>query len=83
MAILLVLRVAQVQVLFKLPAQFGTFPHPLAYVEWFTPLRNPEPIVGMFKISQSTRNHRCNAAVVSVGDIMEDSHLSVFAQGEI
>jgi hypothetical protein len=50
MAILLVLQVAQVQMLFKLPAQFGTFPHSLAYIEWFT-LHDPEPIVGMFKIS--------------------------------
>ena len=47
------------------------------------PLCDPEPIVGMFKISRSTCNHRHNAAVVSVGDIMEDSHLSVFTQGEI
>src|ERR1700683_779913 len=83
MVILLALRVAQVQVLFKLPPQFGTFPHPLVYVEWFTPLHDPEPIIGMYKISRSTHNHRRNAAVVSVSDIMEDSHLSVFVRGEI
>jgi hypothetical protein len=70
-------------VLFKLPAQFGTFAHPLAYIEWFTPLRDPEPIIGMYKISRSTRNHRRNAAVVSVGDIMEDCHLSAVVRGAI
>ena len=69
--------------LFKLPPQFGTFPHPLAYIEWFTPLRDPEPIIGMYKISQSTRNHCQNAAIVRVSDIMEDTHLSAFIQGEI
>ena len=69
--------------LFKLPAQFGPFPHPLAYIEWFTPLRDPEPIIGVYRISRSTRNHRRNAAVVSVGDIMEDCHLSVVSRGEI
>jgi hypothetical protein len=70
-------------VLFKLPTQFGTFPHPLAYIEWFTPLRDPEPVIGMYKISRSTRNHRRYAAVVSVGDIMEDCYLSAFCRGEI
>ena len=66
-----------------LPPQLGTFPHPLAYIEWFTPLCDPEPVIGMYKISQSTRNHCRNAVVVSVGDIMEDCYLSVFCQGEI
>ena len=69
--------------LFKLPPQFGTFPHPLAYIEWFTPLREPEPVIGMYKVSRSTRNRHRNASVVSVGDIMEDCHLSVFCRGEI
>jgi len=46
-------------------------------------MRHPEPVLGMYKISRSTRNHRRYAAVVSVGDIMEDCHLSVFCRGEI
>ena len=82
-ATLPVLRVAQIRVIFKLPAQLGSFPHPLAYIEWFTPLRDPEPTTGMYKISRSTRNHRRNTAVVSVSDIMEDCHLSAFCRGEI
>lgn len=36
----------QVRVLFELLPQFGTFPRPLAHIEWFTPLRDPEPIIG-------------------------------------
>jgi hypothetical protein len=77
------LRVAQVRVLFTLPPQLRTFPYPLAYIEWFTPLRDPEPVIGMYKISRSTRNRHRNAVVVSVGDSMEDCHLSVFCQGKI
>ena len=69
--------------LFKLPPQFGTFPHPLAYIEWFTLLRDPEPIIGMYKILWSIRNHCRNAAVVSMSNTMEDTHLSAFIQGEI
>ncbi|KAJ7321717.1 hypothetical protein DFH08DRAFT_818578 [Mycena albidolilacea] len=29
---------AQIHVIFRLPPQFGIFPHPLAYIKWFTPL---------------------------------------------
>ena len=30
--------IAQVQVIFDLPSEYGTFPEPLAYVKWFKPL---------------------------------------------
>ncbi|KAJ7722129.1 hypothetical protein DFH07DRAFT_857176, partial [Mycena maculata] len=43
------LRPAQIRVIFKLPLQFGSYPHPLAYIEWFTPLKSrPDPVSGMF-----------------------------------
>ncbi|KAJ7877544.1 hypothetical protein B0H14DRAFT_2285187, partial [Mycena olivaceomarginata] len=29
------LRVAQIRAIFCLPPQYGTCPHPLAYIEWF------------------------------------------------
>ncbi|KAG2360474.1 hypothetical protein BDR07DRAFT_1289589, partial [Suillus spraguei] len=32
-------RVAQVRIIFTLPHQFGTYPQALAYIEWFTLLR--------------------------------------------
>ncbi|KAJ7663760.1 hypothetical protein DFH06DRAFT_963127, partial [Mycena polygramma] len=41
--------------IFKLPPQFGTYAHPLAYIEWFTPLNRPDPISGMFTTHRSTR----------------------------
>ncbi|KAG2353376.1 hypothetical protein BDR07DRAFT_1309642 [Suillus spraguei] len=41
------LRVAQVCVIFSLPRQFGTYTRALAYIEWFTPFRTPDPASGM------------------------------------
>ncbi|TFK62068.1 hypothetical protein BDN72DRAFT_730315, partial [Pluteus cervinus] len=52
------LRLAQVRVIFDLPPRFGTFSHPLAYVEWFTPFGQPDPVTGMYEVRRSTRRHR-------------------------
>ncbi|KAJ7732884.1 hypothetical protein B0H16DRAFT_1252689, partial [Mycena metata] len=52
------LRPAQIRVIFNLPPQFGTYTHPLAYIEWFTPLNRPDPTTGMFTTHRSTRAHR-------------------------
>ncbi|KAJ7748280.1 hypothetical protein DFH07DRAFT_703727, partial [Mycena maculata] len=49
------LRPAQIRVIFKLCLQFGSYPHPLAYMEWFMPLNGrPDPVSGMFTINRST-----------------------------
>ncbi|KAK7018916.1 hypothetical protein R3P38DRAFT_2714788 [Favolaschia claudopus] len=69
------LRPAQVRVIFKLPPQFGTYPHPLAYIEWFTPLNNPDPVTGMYTTHRSTRSRVRNGAVVSVEHIVRACHL--------
>ncbi|KAJ6561011.1 hypothetical protein B0H10DRAFT_2180552 [Mycena sp. CBHHK59/15] len=69
------LRPAQIRVIFNLPSQFGTFPHPLAYIEWFTPLSRPDPVSGMYTTHRSTRFHRRNAAVVSVSQLVRGCHL--------
>ncbi|KAH9926043.1 uncharacterized protein B0H18DRAFT_849248, partial [Fomitopsis serialis] len=47
-------RVARVRVIFDLPEQFGVLPHPLAYVEWYTPLTRLEPSTGLYLVSRST-----------------------------
>ncbi|KIJ93033.1 hypothetical protein K443DRAFT_68963, partial [Laccaria amethystina LaAM-08-1] len=52
------LRAAQVRTIFTLPPQFGSYPHPLAYIEWFTPLGQPEARTGMHVVSRSTRHSR-------------------------
>ncbi|KAF9230313.1 hypothetical protein BU15DRAFT_22152, partial [Melanogaster broomeanus] len=71
------LRVAQIRAIFKLPPQFGRYTQarPLAYVEWFTPFRGLDPIVGMYQVSRSTRHRRRNAAVVHVDEIVRPCHL--------
>lgn len=48
---------------------------PLAYVEWFTPLGNPDPITGMYLIKRSTRAHRRNAEIISADRIVRSCHL--------
>ncbi|KAF7371542.1 hypothetical protein MVEN_00009200 [Mycena venus] len=48
------LRPAQIRVIFKLPPQFGTYSHPLAYIEWFTPLNKPDQFL---VFGRDTRMH--------------------------
>ncbi|OBZ67757.1 hypothetical protein A0H81_12304, partial [Grifola frondosa] len=52
------LRPAQIRVIFRLPQHLGHCPHPLVYVQWFRPLRGPDPTTGFHITSHSTRNHR-------------------------
>ncbi|RDB17807.1 hypothetical protein Hypma_000671 [Hypsizygus marmoreus] len=77
------LRVAQVRVLFSLPCQFGIHLHPLAYVEWFTPIRLPDEQSGMHVISRSTHQRRRNAAVVSACHLVRGCHLMGKSGGKI
>ncbi|KAG2051023.1 hypothetical protein BDR06DRAFT_998344 [Suillus hirtellus] len=67
--------VAQVRVLFRLPRQFGAYSRPLAYVEWFTPFREPDESSGLRQISRSTRHLRRNSAVIHVDEIIRPCHL--------
>jgi len=70
------MRVAQVRVIFTLPRQFGTYSQRgLAYVEWFTPFREPDPFSGLRQVSRSTRQLRRNAAVVLVDKLVRPCHL--------
>ncbi|KAJ7786770.1 hypothetical protein B0H14DRAFT_2630191 [Mycena olivaceomarginata] len=50
------LRIAQVRVIFQLPAHYPVKSRqPLAYIEWFTPLRAPTALDGYHHVSRSTR----------------------------
>ncbi|KAJ7184817.1 Zn-finger domain-containing protein [Mycena filopes] len=69
------LRVAQIRAIFTLPPQYGTYPHPLAYIEWFTGFNRPDNVTGLFTIHRSSRAQRRNAAVVSVEHIVRTCHL--------
>ena len=65
----------QVRLVFDLPQHFGTFPHPLAYIEWFTPLGRPDASTGLHLITRSTRHTRRNSTIVSVSTILRGCHL--------
>lgn len=66
---------AEVRVIFRLPPHLALYPHPLAYVHWFKPLRALDDNINMFHFSRSTRNHVPNGAVVPVTDIIQPCHL--------
>jgi hypothetical protein len=70
------LRAAQIRVIFKLPVQYGSFHHPLAYVEWFIPFSARDKGSGFSKVTYSTRNHARHSDVVSVSDILMPCHLA-------
>ncbi|KAG2365992.1 hypothetical protein BDR07DRAFT_1470277 [Suillus spraguei] len=59
-------RVAQVRVIFTLPRQFQVGSGPLAYVEWPTPLREPDPPASSLQR---------NAAVIHLDTIVRPCHL--------
>jgi hypothetical protein len=67
--------IAQIRVIFTLPPQFGRYDHPLAYVEWFTPLGRVDPATRMHTVKRSTRNNRRRAAVIGIDQIVRDAHL--------
>ncbi|OAX32887.1 hypothetical protein K503DRAFT_701332 [Rhizopogon vinicolor AM-OR11-026] len=68
-------RVAQTRVIFTLPRQFRTYSRALAYIEWFTPFREPDPSSGLRQVSRSTRQLHRNAAVIHVDEILRLYHL--------
>ncbi|KAJ7205623.1 hypothetical protein B0H12DRAFT_1035007 [Mycena haematopus] len=67
--------VARIRVIFRLPADLGNYPDPLAYVDWYKPLKPPVPNIRMHEISLSSRNHRQNSSVIPVSDILRSCHL--------
>ncbi|KAK0476283.1 hypothetical protein EDD18DRAFT_1385437 [Armillaria luteobubalina] len=73
------LHVGQVRVIFNLPEQLGMFPHPLAYIEWFTPLHKLDNRVGMFKVQRSTHSgQRLRASIIPVTYISRSCQLSPY-----
>jgi hypothetical protein len=64
-----------VRVIFSLPSEYGSFTHPLAYVEWFTPFHSPVADLGMYQVSRSTRSSRRRASIIPVSQIERSIHL--------
>jgi len=65
-------QITQVRVIFKLPDHLGLYPHPLAYVEWFTSLHCRDPISGQFIVTCSMQR---NVVVISVDRFARPCHL--------
>ncbi|KAJ6629824.1 hypothetical protein B0H10DRAFT_2172932 [Mycena sp. CBHHK59/15] len=50
------LRVAQVKVIFQIPKHYPVNSgSPVAYIEWMTPFRTPDPLDGYYHLSRSSR----------------------------
>ncbi|KAE9388346.1 hypothetical protein BT96DRAFT_1074145, partial [Gymnopus androsaceus JB14] len=73
------LHVARVRAIFNLPAELGTFPHPLAYVDWFTPLRKVDKDTLMYRVEHSERNHIRVSSIIPVTYISRSCHLVPFS----
>ena len=77
------LRVAQVRVIFRLPAAVcvaaglhtSCAGEPLAYIEWFTQFHARDNTNGMFLLTRSTRQHRRHAAIIPVTAVARSCHL--------
>ncbi|KAJ6571039.1 hypothetical protein B0H10DRAFT_2107030 [Mycena sp. CBHHK59/15] len=67
--------VARIRVIFRLPENHGSYPHPLAYVDWYKPLKAPDPNVRMHEVSLSSRNHRQNSSIIPITEILRSCHL--------
>ncbi|KAJ7073650.1 hypothetical protein C8F01DRAFT_970896 [Mycena amicta] len=73
------LQAAHVKLIFHLPASVSDFLHPLVYVHWFTPFRNPltdyQSASGFSRITHSTSMGQRRSAVVSLAHIEQSCHL--------
>ncbi|KAJ6613019.1 hypothetical protein B0H10DRAFT_1687227, partial [Mycena sp. CBHHK59/15] len=45
---------------------------PLAYIEWFTPLRTPDPLDGYYHLTRSSRQHGPYAEIITVDRIVRN-----------
>ncbi|KAJ7429562.1 hypothetical protein B0H11DRAFT_1944597 [Mycena galericulata] len=67
------LRVAQVKVIFRLPSHYPVKSDiPLAYIEWFTPLRTPDLLDGYYHLSRSSRHHGPYAEIITADRIVRN-----------
>ncbi|KAI0076043.1 hypothetical protein K474DRAFT_1598667, partial [Panus rudis PR-1116 ss-1] len=76
-------RVAQVKVIFSLPRAAIPLifnadrrsPLYLAYVEWFTPFRDPDEVHGLYRVSHAVREGKRLTAVIPLVNIHRSVHL--------
>ena len=63
------------RVIFKLPAEFGPYLHPLAYVEYFTGRRIMSDTLGMWKVRRAQIHGRRKAGIIRVDTIRSSCQL--------
>jgi len=61
--------------IFRLPAMYGIYQHPLAYVYWFKSFTSPAPDIEMYHLSLSSHNHRQRASIIPITQIVRSCHL--------
>ena len=69
------LSVGQVRIIFQLPPEYGQFDIPLAFVEWYTPLRHLHPSLGMYQVTRSFQSRYRRASIIPVNQIVRSCHL--------
>ena len=72
------LQVAQVCMFFALPKHLHhvqSIPKFLTYVEWFNPLRAPDPDSGLYSVSRSLSRGLSVASVIPIHDIVSSCYL--------
>ncbi|TEB37729.1 hypothetical protein FA13DRAFT_1614435, partial [Coprinellus micaceus] len=71
------LRVAQVRVIFAVPPHLRAphVPKYMAYIEWFTPLRNPDPTTGLRATSRSSAHRGPAFDIVPLNHVVAACHL--------
>ncbi|KAJ7652675.1 hypothetical protein DFH06DRAFT_1282610 [Mycena polygramma] len=67
--------VGRIRVIFRLPDDYGPYPDPLAYIDWYKPLKPPVPNIRMHEVSLSSRNHRQNSSIIPISHILRSCHL--------
>jgi hypothetical protein len=67
--------VVQIRVIFKLPREFGPYPHPLAYVEYFTGSRVLAASVRMYQVRRSINAGCHKAGIIRLDSIRSACHL--------
>lgn len=66
---------AQVRVIFRLPHELGDYPHPLAYVEFFTCRRVASDTYGMYVVRRAKVRQQRKAGVIRLDSIRSACHL--------
>ncbi len=78
------LRIGRVHAIFELPKHYPLprIPHPLVYVEWFTPLHKPDPITGFYHLSKSTQQGHPYAEIITADRLVRNCMLNSRRQGD-